>query len=189
MKRYIFLMTIATIFCQISPVFSGFFIPQKELEQRYEKLPPIPNGGAYSNQPASIPEASATHYIAVDGRFIPVIENTSPVETNLAQSHQIQNQDMVEEQILAENPAPVETQVAAPVEPVVKEEVFFAAMAPQIEPVDVSAPSYKKRYAQYLESLQSFQLTGVMPNNPELEQTLSKLNSNEYVVYYKQKRQ
>lgn len=75
-----------------APFTNGFFIPQKELTPRYEKLPPIA-------LPAATPSAAdrikpktpnvqpvqkrVSKYIAVDGRFIPIYEKqeaSSPPE-------------------------------------------------------------------------------------------------------------
>lgn len=180
MKRYIFLTAFATFFCQTSLIFADFFIPAGELEPRYEKLPPVPNTGAYTPRATTTPQQNAKRYIAVDGRFIPVVEKTPP-EANLATTPSSEEVATVETPVVAETPAPTQPQ------PPVEEEVFHATLPPKTDPVDLSLPSYQNRYAQYLESLQIFQQTGSLPPNPELEKTLAKLDSNDYVIVYKQK--
>lgn len=78
----------------------GFFIPQKELQPRYEKLPPInqpvvqPSAQDRLNKdntpPPAAPVKKVSRYIAVDGRYIPIFEKetksaeiTPTEETNL----------------------------------------------------------------------------------------------------------
>ena len=74
----------------------GFFIPQNEMQPRYEKLPPIRipqrglpsavrnNGGSAATQTNQQPQVikvqqrKISHYIAVDGRYIPVFVDEEP---------------------------------------------------------------------------------------------------------------
>lgn len=74
----------------------GFFIPQNEMQPRYEKLPPIRipqrglpsavrnNGGSAATQTNQQPQVikvqqrKISHYIAVDGRYIPVFADEEP---------------------------------------------------------------------------------------------------------------
>ena len=74
----------------------GFFIPQNEMQPRYEKLPPIRipqrglpsavrnNGGSAATQTNQQPQIikvqqrKISHYIAVDGRYIPVFADEEP---------------------------------------------------------------------------------------------------------------
>ncbi len=74
----------------------GFFIPQNEMQPRYEKLPPIRipqrglpsavrnNGGSAATQANQQPQVirikrrKISHYIAVDGRYIPVFADEEP---------------------------------------------------------------------------------------------------------------
>ena len=74
----------------------GFFIPQNEMQPRYEKLPPIripqrglpsavrSNGGSAATQTNQQPQVikvqqrKISHYIAVDGRYIPVFADEEP---------------------------------------------------------------------------------------------------------------
>lgn len=74
----------------------GFFIPQNEMQPRYEKLPPIRipqrglpsavrnNGGSATTQTNQQPQVikvqqrKISHYIAVDGRYIPVFADEEP---------------------------------------------------------------------------------------------------------------
>lgn len=178
MKRYIYFALFATVFCQTSIAFTDFFIPASELEPRYEKLPPVPNANAYRATPSTSPNNRVQRYIPVDGRFIPVVEETPP-EVDLTEQETPAAEPVAETVEVAENPV-------TPAEAPVQEEIFYAAMPPQTNPVDLSLPSYKNRYAQYLESLTALQYNGELPPNPELDATLSKLNSNDYVVVYKE---
>lgn len=74
----------------------GFFIPQNEMQPRYEKLPPIripqsglpsairDEGGSAATQANQQPQVikvqqrKISHYIAVDGRYIPVFADEEP---------------------------------------------------------------------------------------------------------------
>ena len=178
MKRYIYFVLFATVFCQTSITFADFFMPASELEPRYEKLPPVPNAGAYKARQHNYPSNHVRRYIPVDGRFIPVVEETPPA-ADLTEQEPPAAEPIAETVEVAENPI-------TPAESPSQEEIFYAAMPPQANPIDLSLPSYKNRYAQYLESLTALQYNGELPPNPELDATLSKLNSNDYVVVYKE---
>lgn len=190
MKRYIYFALFATVFCQTSIAFADFFIPASELEPRYEKLPPIPNANAYKATPSNNQNNPVKRYIPVDGRFIPVVEETPPA-TNLTEQETPATEPVAEitETVEAvETTKPIETVETPTAEKSpAQEEIFYAAMPPQTNPIDLSLPPYKNRYAQYLETLKELQQTGNLPPNPELDATLLKLNSNDYVVVYKER--
>ena len=197
MKRYIYFALFATLFCQTSIAFADFFIPASELEPHYEKLPPIPNSATYKAKQSVNPDNNIKRYIPVDGRFIPVVEKTQ-AEENLTQQEPLVTEPVTETKETAETTKPVKT-AEKPEEPKdlpIKKEDFhspnriknlYAPEAPKTNPIDLSLPSYKNRYAQYLETLKELQQNGNLPPNPELDATLSKLNSNEYVVVYKER--
>lgn len=167
----------------------GFFIPASELEPRYEKLPPVP----YSSRPTfnQNQKQRIQKYIAVDGRFIPIIEER-PLVMEDEQTDTLA--PVVPEEIqVTESGAPqTDNKIAATVPesarsasvPQIQPETIFAVSAPQTDPVDVGLPSYRNRYAQYLSDLTLFQHGGFLPSNADLENTLAKMNSNEYRIMY-----
>ena len=127
-----------------------FFMPPNAMQQRYEKLPPIrlpqpklpsairsnavrDNQGQASRQiqnqqnmpqnqakPRNVPKRRVSHYIAVDGRYIPVYVKEEPqaatVQTAQTDSSTVQNNDNTEEssaatESLEQNPTPPSLEV------------------------------------------------------------------------------
>lgn len=215
-----------------------FFIPQAELQPRYEKLPPIPSvqsklpsaRAVYEQrhhqqvqnsqaQPAAIQSATTKkvkQYIAVDGRFIPVYEEEiittaeqnlsktdimpadeqiAVIETNIAENHQ-QNEyftPLPEQTSFLPADEIVFSETAEPLQPINRNtqiannasNAVSHPQPPQTSIVDQNLPSYRNRYNQYINNLQTFQQTGQMPYNTELEKTLSKLSSSRKTVLFK----
>lgn len=147
----------------------GFFIPATETAPRYEKLPPVTYNG-----PLPTAVEQNVQYIAVDGRFIPLMPETPPQEESFTEPLAIVSDEP------AEN---VALEPSVQNNPPENQPVLLVESAP----LDNGIPPYKNRYAQYLQYLAQFQTTKQMPPNPELETTLNKLNSNGYTVFFKQK--
>lgn len=98
MKKVIYLAVLILSLGLISSKIEaqGFFIPENEMQPRYEKLPPIRipqrglpsavrnNGGNTATQANQQPQVikvqrrKISHYIAVDGRYIPVFADEEP---------------------------------------------------------------------------------------------------------------
>lgn len=101
----------------------GFFIPQNEMQPRYEKLPPIRipqrglpsavrnNGGSAATQTNQQPQVirikrrKISHYIAVDGRYIPVFaeEEAQSVQETIEDSQTAEATKEDEVDIATEN--------------------------------------------------------------------------------------
>lgn len=98
MKKVVYLAVLILSLSLISSKIEaqGFFIPQNEMQPRYEKLPPIripqsglpsairDEGGSAATQTNQQPQVikvqqrKISHYIAVDGRYIPVFADEEP---------------------------------------------------------------------------------------------------------------
>lgn len=98
MKKVVYLAVLILSLSLISSKIEaqGFFIPENEIQPRYEKLPPIRipqrglpsavrnNGGNTATQANQQPQVikvqrrKISHYIAVDGRYIPVFADEEP---------------------------------------------------------------------------------------------------------------
>lgn len=189
-----------------------FFIPKSELAPKYERLKPIvpvvrklpaEQGGIAVEQKINAPTRRVNRYIAVDGRYIPIYEDVEETEELESEENEYEEDDEEIENEVETLIAP--EQKAAPeakeefdfeeeepedFEPLLKVErakpnKALAVRAPTFDPIDSSLPSYQNRYSQYLGHLLSFQHTKLLPYNPDLENTLNKMSSNEYVVVFR----
>ena len=223
MKKATFFLAATFILASARPVFSqdvpvGFFMPQAELQPRYEKLPPVPTlqpklpsaREAYERRRAQqmqqmqrtkkSPAAVAARpvvrkvkeYIAVDGRFIPVYDESvvlseAPANSNIAADNVVSDNgmppvsesngeaprkavlltDMPRPQPQPENRALPERTIA----------VNAPVLPPQVAEANPEQPAYRNRYREYLDDLQVFHQTGQMPDNAALDKALSKLSA------------
>lgn len=218
----------------------SFFMPQSELAPRYEKLPqirPVYNTQEVSANRQVMPKMPTLKrvksYIAVDGRYIPVIEEDDVEETIALDDEEIDddysddNEELIDdtdenefeaelvdfrEENLSKNietPLSVaeKNMLTAPVLPPIVssdnsnnaddglkhiadnndnlDNIKQEVRAPNIEPVNPNAPTYRNRYNEYLTSLQVFELSKRMPYNQNLEETLGRLDSNGYTSLFK----
>lgn len=181
-----------------------FFIPASELAPRFEKLPPIatPNNyptpySTYSASPAPNTSGKVSRYIAVDGRYIPVYEEDPEADlTAVATQITTDFDDMeetapittVEEQPVQISPAPKIPETLPAPTLIIREAAVISPAKPASQNTqntqNSQAPKYRNRYDQYLETLQIFQKNKQMPDNPELERTLAKLNSSHEIILF-----
>lgn len=155
-------------------------------------------------------KSKPARYIAVDGRFIPVYDEETPENAELIASQDTSVDIDVDteaeiEPVIPTN-VPVSNESFEPVTLQIQPEIEFVDIEP--EPLDnepvlpssknikqkVNAPAfvaydpeqapYRNRYNQYLADLQTFEKTRTLPFNQELENTLSKLNSNQDILLF-----
>ena len=227
----------------------GFFIPQNEMQPRYEKLPPIRipqrglpsavrnNGGSAATQTNQQPQVikvqqrKISHYIAVDGRYIPVFADEEPQSVQEAVKDSQTAEEATDNKVKnivesnpyitdkpAEATAPLKEEqpdikqavaevknnaaVAEVKKPIaaseVKKEISVSQeepetvvkkadmpSLPQTEEVNSALPDYRNSYTKYVSDLQIFHQTGLFPENEDLSQSLSKMNSEKEIVLYK----
>lgn len=220
MKKTTLSLLAIFLFVSIPFVFAqnpSFFIPQQELQPRYERLPQIrvpqpalPSAirpGMQQKQPVQRqPQQRVQRYIAVDGRYIPVYEKKEPVvptrepiiATDFAVEDMPEAAEVEEEEDvsdLAETITPeleIVQPEAQPMSDPLPQETFkpqAKLTPPQIADDNPDLPDYRRRYGQYLADLQQFEQTGEMPANEALAKTLKKMDSNTPIILYPQKPQ
>ena len=150
-----------------------FFIPKGAMMPVQDNLKPLDD-----TLTEHVNTYSERRYVVRDGRVIAVeneiVEEEIPTQEaqNVAADTNTPQRENV--QALEQEPLPEPTQnfvlkETAPRQPLVE--------APQTDAVDHALPAYKNRYAFYLEDLKTFQKTGKMPQNPDLQKMLEDLSS------------
>ncbi len=152
-----------------------FFVPDGAVRQVYDRIEPLPEE---LNQQAL--NYQQRRYVIVDGRVMaledekpeipteqPSLSTPSLPENNAVLPQPLKNTQTAEEALLAETAPLVTTK-----EPMAKEKDSIDAPSDQLDP---SLPAYKNRYALYVSDLKSFQTTGQLPQNEDLNKFLEKM--------------
>lgn len=171
MKFFVF----ATFFSMLSSSVAaqGFFIPGGAMMPLNEKLKPLDEtlrqrANSYSQR----------LYTVRDGRVFAIEDEIPEIEEQ-------ENITFEPQEILPEENPEFSAEVEEPaVEIIPKKPVV---LAPQTADIDLSLPPYKNRYALYLKDLEVFNNTKKMPQNVDLDATLSKVASPKKEVLFQGK--
>ena len=171
MKFFVF----ATFFSMLSSSVTaqGFFIPGGAMMPLNEKLKPLDEtlrqrANSYSQR----------LYTVRDGRVFAIEDEIPEIEEQ-------ENITFEPQEILPENSPEFSAEVEEPVAHITPEKPVISA--PQTADVDLSLPPYKNRYALYLKDLEVFNNTKKMPQNADLDATLSKVASPKKEVLFQGK--
>ncbi|HCU58551.1 MAG TPA: hypothetical protein DIC64_01055 [Alphaproteobacteria bacterium] len=171
----VFLLSVATLQAQ------DFFVPSGAFSSTVEKLKPI------NDDQSQLSPYSQRRYKVIDGRVFAIKDEmteapqeTEPTDNPIVTSPQLPS---------PAEPAALTTVAEKIPTPVVETPVLQVPQisAPQTAPVDSKLPSYKNRYALYLNDLQTFQKTKQMPENKDLAATLKKLSEPREIVLFQGK--
>lgn len=138
-----------------------FFIPEGAMRSAVDHLEPL--NQELQKQTSNYDQR---RYVIRDGRVF-AVENEVIPETK-QDEEELPSDETETTNVLESQPE----QLAENVSDVIEE---TATKAPQIL-IDQSLPSYKNRYAQYIEDLKVFQKTKALPENDELNDVLNILS-------------
>lgn len=177
MKYFIFAMFF--VFSATILYAQDFFIPDGALPVVRDELKPLDK-----NLQDHASKYSQRRYKIIDGRVF-AIENEPEKTPENVVSEPVQEALTAEIKPLEQATLPVASVDVQPTEESEDEtESENKILPPKIAAVDKSLPPYKNRYSFYLSDLQSFQTTGKMPQNPDLDNALKKLSSKRKEVLF-----
>ena len=184
MKYFIF--AIVFVFCASTIQAQDFFVPNGAFMPTAEKLKPL------NEDQQQLAPYSQRRYKVIDGRVFAIKDEPKEISQE-PEALSTDTPDLkVPETALTLEPLPSQNTVTTTPEPVLKTVENLTVQTPQVKapsasPIDNKLPSYKNRYAQYLQDLQTFQKTKQMPENKELESTLEKLSEPREIVLFQGK--
>lgn len=159
----------------------GFFIPAKEMNRPAERLPQL-------SSPQKKSVARPARYIAVDGRFIPVVEKAPEIEMDLLEEEE-DDEDFSQTGQNTESSLETENDVEND-----REETTVPADLPQNpKPVfeiyddqtdTTKLPPYKTRYNKYFAKLNVFQQNGSFPPDADFDQAMEKFKTRKKIILY-----
>lgn len=166
MKYFIFAMFFV---CSATILYAqDFFIPDGALPVVRDELKPLDK--TLQNRASKY---SQRRYKIIDGRVF-AVEDEPQIVPEETPSESLRKSVAVEATPTEQVTLPV---ASVETQPQPEPEPQNIILPPKVAAVDNKLPSYKNRYSFYLSDLQTFQKTGKMPANSDLENALKKLSS------------